>query len=143
MADSREAVIKMYDGALRALDTKSQIFLAFLTITMTPVFTRLHDMGLPLWVRAAEAVLFTAATASFVFCLFPRRGKRTTHGLFDTDMSGAEVATMLEQSGFDFDATGPIETLHDIYRIKARAVTLGIALIAVHILTVAVTFALA
>jgi hypothetical protein len=143
MADSREAVIKMYDGALRALDTKAQIFLAFLTVTMTPVFTRLHELGLPLWARGAESLLFVGATAAFVYCLFPRRGRRSAQGLFDTELKGAEVTGLLAKSSYELDASAPITALHDIYRIKARAVTVGIVLIAVHIVTVAVTLALA
>lgn len=127
----------MYDGSLRALDTKSQIFLAFLTVTMTPVFTRLHDLGLPLWMRAAEGVVFCGAVAAFVWSLFPRRGKRSVQGLFDTDLTGEEVATLLERADYELVARDPLVTLHEIYRIKARAVTVGIYLLAIHIITVA------
>jgi len=141
--DSRETILGIYDGALRALDTKAQIFLAFMTITMTPVFTRLNDLGLPLWVRFIEIGVFAGATIAFVVCLYPRRGKRAAHGLFDITRKGEDVARELGEPGYQLDLLHPMATLHDIYRIKNIAVTVGIILVLIHILTVSVIFAIA
>jgi len=143
MADTRDSVIRMYDGALRALDTKSQIFLAFLTITLTPVFSRLSELGLSPAVRAAEAGLFLAACAAFVFCLYPRRGRRSAQGLFDTALRGEQITALLAASDNAHDPSASIATLHDIYRIKARSVGFGTMLLGIYILTVAVTLAIA
>lgn len=142
MSDSRDSIIKMYEGALRALDTKSQIFLAFLVITVPPVFGRLENMGMPFWARVVEGVCVAGATLAFVLCLFPRRGRRSSHGLFDINLKGLTVAALLKDAGYSFDAGEPIAALHDIYRIKAQLVMLGTGLIAAYILSVAVSFAM-
>jgi hypothetical protein len=136
-----DAAIRMYDGALRALDTKAQIFLGFMTLTMGSVFARLEDMGTPRTVRVAEVLLFLSAVACFVYCLYPRRGKRASRGLFDTNLSGDEIVRMLDEAGDEHDLSSSVATLHDIYRIKARSVALGITLVGVYVLTVALTFA--
>lgn len=143
MAHASEAVIKLYEGALRALDTKAQIFLAFLAITMAPVFNRLDAMGAPYWVRVSECLLIVAATLAFIFCLFPRRGQRSDHGLFDTRLEGGKVSKLLQASDYSYDTGETVAALHDIYRVKSASVTFGTALIAIYMLSVAASFVLA
>ncbi|WP_102108948.1 hypothetical protein [Oceaniglobus roseus] len=142
MSSQHDSVLKLYEGALRALDTKSQIFLAFLAITMPPVLSRFDAGGMAQWFRIVDGICVAGATLAFVYCLMPRRGRRTTRGLFDTGLSGREVATRLQQEDYTFDAIEPIAALHDIYRLKARSVRLGIWLVAAYILSVAAGFAL-
>jgi len=141
MAESpHAAALKMYDGALRALDTKSQIYLAFLTITMFPAFGRLAGLELPLIVRAGEMALFMGAMLSFTICLYPRRGRRAENGLFDTSLKGERVAVLLTEVGETLDLGPNVATLHDIYRVKARAVAFGIVLVALYATTVACSY---
>ena len=128
MAHASDAVIKLYEGAIRALDTKSQIFLAFIAITMAPVFNRLDAMGAPFWLRAAECALVAAATLAFIYCLFPRRGQRSEHGVFDTSMQGSDVMKMLQASDYNYNIGETVASLHDIYRVKSNSVAFGTAL---------------
>lgn len=143
MAESSDAnVVKMYEGALRALDTKAQIFLAFLTITMNSAYARLMTIELPPAVRLGEVALFLGAVMCFVFCLYPRRGKRSANGLFDLGLTGAQLIALMERNrGSEIDLSPNVATLHEIYRIKARSVALGIVLIGLYATTVALAFA--
>lgn len=142
MPSSPEDVIKLYEGSLRALDTKSQIFLAFMAITITPVFTRLGSMGLPTWLQLIEGVLVALSTLAFVYCLFPRRGTRSVYGLFDTKLSGKAVAERLRNSGYEIDGGESVAVLHDIYRVKSASVAVGTLFVAIYIVSVALAFAL-
>ena len=141
MSSSFDSILKLYEGSLRALDTKSQIFLAFLAITMPPVFNRFEAVGLAQWVRVLDGVCVAGATLAFVFCLMPRRGRRASQGIFDTSLSGREVAEQMLAADYAFNPVDPIAALHDIYRLKARSVTLGIWLVTIYILSVAASFA--
>lgn len=143
MAQASDAVVKLYEGALRALDTKSQIFLAFIAITMTPVFNRLDALGAPFWIKASESVLVAVATLAFVLCLLPRRGQRSQHGVFDTSLPGEKVRELLQHAESPFDLGETVATLHDIYRIKTASVTVGTGLIALYLFSVAASFVLA
>lgn len=142
MPESHDAnVVKMYEGALRALDMKAQIFLAFLTITMNSAYARLLSLDLPPLLRVGEVALFLAAVLCFVVCLYPRRGRRSANGLFDTGLSGAQLIALMERNGAVMDLTPNVATLHEIYRIKARSVAVGIVLIALYATSVAIAFA--
>ncbi len=142
MSSPHDSTLKLYEGSLRALDTKAQIFLAFLAITLSPVFNRFDDLGVAFWVMALHGVCVAGATLAFVFCLMPRRGGRSSRGIFDTSVSGREVAEHLQAADYRFDPVDTIAALHDIYRIKARSVALGTWLVGIYILSVAASFAL-
>ncbi|MGR3455768.1 hypothetical protein [Pseudooceanicola sp.] len=142
MPESHDAnVVKMYEGALRALDTKAQIFLAFLTITMNSAYARLLSLDLPAPIRVAEVVLFLSSVLCFIVCLYPRRGKRSANGLFDTGISGAQLLALMERNGDAMDLSSNVAVLHEIYRVKVRSVALGIVLIALYAASVALAYA--
>lgn len=143
MAHASDAVTKLYEGALRALDTKAQIFLGFIAITMAPLFNRLDAIGAPFWVKASECTLVAVATMAFILCLFPRRGKRSDHGMFDTSLDGREMVTLLQKTDYEFDISLTVATLHDIYRVKSFTVAVGTGLIAIYMCSIAVSFVLA
>jgi hypothetical protein len=143
MNPHHESIAKLYEGALRALDTKAQIMIAFLAITMAPVFTRFEVMGIPYAIRALDGVCVAGAVLAFVYCLMPRRGRRTEGGLFNTSVTGEQLARQLDTPGMAFDPVQSVIALHDIYRLKARSVSIGIWLAAIYILSVAGSFALA
>lgn len=142
LAESYDGIIRMYDGALRALDTKAQIFLAFLTLTMPGLVGRFQAGGLPMPLRMAEMLLFLITASTFIWCLYPRRGRKGRHLLFDTRRRGAEIAADLA-AGVTVDSSATVATLHDIYCQKARSVSLGITLVGVYLVTIAVTILLA
>lgn len=142
MSDSQDRVISMYEGALRAVDTKAQIFLAFLTITIAPVFGRLAELEAPSPIRIFEGVLFGLTAIMFVVCLYPRRGKAPTLVLFSLSRSGEEVGAHVTAPDFVPDRAGTLAVLHDIYRVKVRSVTAGIVFLTAYVLTAALALAL-
>lgn len=139
---SADAILKLYEGSLRALDTKAQIFLAFLAITMTPVFARFEVMDMAAGVKMLVGACVALATFSFIFCLVPRRGRRSQNGIFEIHVTGSEVAARLRGPEVVFDPFQTIAVLHDIYRQKSRSVTVGTWLVAIYILTAAAGFSL-
>ncbi len=143
MSDSRDNLIRMYEGSLRAVDTKAQIFMAFVTITIAPLFGRLSQVDAPLAARLAVAGLCGASTLLFVICLYPRRAKRAPQMMFDISRKGTEVGALVTAPDFRLDEAATIATLHDIYVIKVRAVTAGILLLAAYVLAAMLTLALA
>ena len=142
MADSRDNLIRMYEGALRAIDTKAQIFLAFLTISIAPILGQLSASDTPQTAKFAAAVLCAGSTLLFAFCLYPRRAKRAHQPVFDIHRRGEEVGAFVTAPGFVLDEMATISTLHDIYVIKVRSVTAGILMLAGYVLVAMFTLAL-
>lgn len=141
MADSHDNLIRMYEGALRAIDTKAQIFMAFLTISFAPILGQLSAFSVPQPVKIAAVALCVVSTLLFAVCLYPRRAKRAPQLVFDIHRRGDEVGAFVTAPGFVLDETATIATLHDIYVIKVRSVTAGILALAGYV--VLAMFALA
>lgn len=123
----------MYEGAIRALDTKAQIFLALLTITVGPLAARLSAAELPLWVRAIHAGFFCAAALLFVLCLFPRSGPRGQGVIFDLSRTPEQVRDHVSDPGFALDFGQSAGVLHGIYRAKRRRMRAGVVLLGVYV----------
>lgn len=143
MAEPRADVVRMYEGALRALDTKAQIFLGFLTLSVAPVFTRLAALEAPWPARTGEALLFGASVLAFVVCLWPRRGARSSQMLFDVTKTEAELRAAAAREPFEIDYADTIGTLHGIYVMKVRALRAGTVLLAAYALSAAAALAIA
>lgn len=142
MADSRDSLIRMYEGALRAIDTKAQIFLAFLTISIAPVLGQLSAGTTPQAVKLAAASLCAGSVLLFAFCLYPRRAKRAHQPVFDIFRRGEEVGAFVTAPDFVLDETATISTLHDIYVIKVKSVSAGILMLAGYVLVAMFALAL-
>jgi len=143
MPESHDAnVVKMYEGTLRALDTKAQIFLAFLTITMNSAYARLMSLDMPTVLRVGEVALFLGSVLCFVHCLYPRRGRRAVNGLFDTGLKGIELSALLARNPDQMDLSSNVAVLHDIYRVKVRSVSIGIVFLTLYAISVAIAFAI-
>lgn len=143
MAEQRADVVRLYEGALRALDTKAQIYLAFVTLSLAPVFTRLATSGAGWPVRVGAAALVAATVLAFIVCLFPRRGARSTQMLFDLSKTEAELRRYAARDEFEIDYADTIGTLHGIYVVKTRALRVGTVLVALYALAAAAALALA
>jgi len=133
MADPHETVLRTYEGAIRALDTKAQVFLAVLTITVSPLALRLSEADLPLWTRALQAGFFCAATLLFILCLLPRSGPRGSGMLFDSARSPAEVAAHVGAPDFAVDYAATVGVLHGIYLAKRRRMRAGVVLVGIYV----------
>ncbi|MDF2235326.1 hypothetical protein P2H44_22435 [Albimonas sp. CAU 1670] len=133
MADPQDTILRMYEGAIRALDTKAQIFLAVLTITVSPLAARLSEAHLPLWARALQAAFFCAATLLFILCLLPRSGRPGTGMLFDSARTPEEVAAHVSRTDFGVDYAASIGVLHGIYLAKRRRMRAGVVLVGIYV----------
>ncbi len=133
MSDPRESVLRIYEGAIRALDTKAQIFLALLTITVGPLAARFAAAELPLWVRALQAAFFCAAALLFILCLFPRSGPRGQGVIFNLSRTPEQVRAHVSDPGFVLDFGESAGVLHGIYLAKRRRMREGIIVLGVYV----------
>ncbi len=136
--DPRDGVARMYESAIRAIDTKAQIFLALLTITVSPIFARLSAFEASLYTRAGTAAVFLGCCAMFVLCLIPRGDRGGM--LFNPARSAEEVRAHVARPDFAPDLSATIGVLHRIYAAKTRRLRIGVALLALYLAIIGATF---